>query len=189
MRIALTILLSFSILSSSAQRISDALINKDFQQQIIDATSKYDSLIMVDISNNNTKDKKIGGLVFMDGTMSQIVMVFHGDTAAAEDLAIFRSKRVKIKEEKINNEIMNATMAKVKSWNEDSLSIKGLPGKSYPYTSNPDKWTIIAIDQRTKSAYVKQSANPELYQKNYPTNDRQAFINMVAAINELSIKK
>ena len=151
-----------------------ALRDKTLQLEIMQKTSVYDSLVLLDMSSYWSDDRVIPGFAFKNGECYRITMFFDKGTG----LNSLSYNRVERKKEKVFDNIKNYVVTKfytLKTLNNDSLNLKSRTATVTELRDQPHA-TVVVVIPSTQEFFYKNSYAPKSYQKIAWTQDRQDML-------------
>jgi hypothetical protein len=177
-----TILCLLFSLTSFGQIIPYGLRLDKVQNEIIQKTSLFDSLVLVDDASYWDDDAKIKGFGFKGNEIYKVTIIFKKDTTSFYDITIEHIKKTKLTlASKLDaNKITNYSSIEILS--SDSLNLKSRTN-SYMSISDQPEWTILII--KKDNLILKQSYAPETYQILAPTKERELFMTVFITLNTL----
>jgi hypothetical protein len=164
------------------QLTSKGLQLSKVQEEMIQKTSEFDSVVLVDKTSFWRDDKQINGFGFKGNEIYKMKIVFSKDTSAFYGLTIAKIKKNSVKDKSKQEAIKEINYTSITTYSDDSLNLKSRT-TSHLDISDSDDWTILVI--RKNILILRQSYAPEIYQKLAPTKQREIFMDTLIKIDAL----
>jgi len=157
----------------NGQILPYALKKVELQQEIIQATSSFDSLILADKASFWNDDLKINGFGFNNADIFKVTVTFNVKVDTAYNVTLRKIKKRKIRNSETILYVKGLNFTRFENLVQDSLDIKSRSG-NYLDVSDGDEWTLLII--KKKCFFFKQAYMPDRYLK---TNDKLSFIDVI----------
>ena len=177
----LTTFLSVNLFSFS-QTTPLGLKDKSLQDEILNKTTSYDSLIFFDQSSYWGDDHAMTGFAFKKGSCYKTKIYLDKGNKMFE----LKFNRIEYNKDQVYDNLKDYIISKfnaLKILNNDSLNIKSRTNTAMDVSDQTEATIIILIPKRKEFIY-KNSYAPDLYQKIVPTTDRQVLIDIFARLKE-----
>jgi len=165
--------LHFSIFSFG-QIAPSGLGSKNIQQEILDHTRTYDSLVLFNKSGFWNNNDVVKGFLFKKDGCYKVSILFR----KKNELDFI--KKINIEKEQVNDTIkvfLTTNFLKWKYLNSDSLHIK-TKTNLVTEISDGQNYSILFVFPKKETCLYLDSYEPEFYQENVKTSDRQIFIDI-----------
>lgn len=168
-----SLILLFSLtIATLGQLIPYGLRLEMVQNEIIQNTSEFDSLVLIDKASYWSDNRQICGFGFKENETYKLTIIFSKDSTFY-DISIDRIKKKKLTNFSKLYNLKMTNYSVIESFSNDSLNLKSRTN-IYMDISDQPEWTFLSIK---KYMYVlKQSYAPEIYQNIAPTKERQIFM-------------
>lgn len=168
----------FIFSTSWSQRSASGLRDKAVQKSIQGVFDKYDSLIFVDKANYRYDDMLVKGFAFRGKKVYFIKITFEKVDTEPYTISILDTEKHKIKGKIVQNLLQKTQFRALKTWDNDSLSIKSKPGTAQITFADGSIYSLLIINNNSNEIILKQCTAPINYQKMYATRERAAFIQL-----------
>jgi hypothetical protein len=152
------------------------------QKEIIQKTSEFDSLVLVDKASYWNEDRQMSGFGFKGKETYKVTIIFKQDTTSFYDITILQIKKSKLTVASKIDAIKLTNYFSIETVTNDSLNLKSR-GKAYMDISDQPEWTLLII--KNNIFILRQSYAPETYQKIAPTKERQLFMETLVQLDKL----
>jgi hypothetical protein len=169
---------------SWAQRTVPGLKDKQVQLELLKQTSKLDSLVFADKANYRYDDMILNGFGFKKKKVYSMKLLFEKVDVEPYTIRLVDVKKKKCKDKAQINMLKKLEIGKIRTISTDSLQIKAKLGDDVINLADGSSYTLLFIDQKRDTVYLKQCNSPVNYQKQYATKDRAFFITLFDALQK-----
>jgi|GEM_PF-5060782 len=163
---------------SWSQRTVSGLKDLPVQLEILNQTSKFDSLVFADKANYRSDDMVLNGYAFKKKSVYSVELLFENVDVQPYTVRLVSIKKKKLKNKSEINSVRELGIGRIRNLDIDSLQIKAKPGDYIVEFADGSIYTLLFIDQKASKVFLKQADSPVNYQKQYPTSDRALFIQL-----------
>lgn len=169
---------------SWSQRTTSGLKDIPVQLEILNQTSKFDSLVFADKANYRSDDMILNGFAFKKRKVYTMELLFENVEVQPYTIRLVCVKKKKLKNKSDITMIRELEVGKIRCLNDDSLQIKAKPGDYAIEFADGSIYSLLFIDQKAGKVFLKQADSPVNYQKQYATYDRALFIKLFDALEK-----